>query len=321
MSVAAPLVSIGVPNFNYSHYIITALNSVLSQTYQNIELIIVDDLSTDNSVSVIENWMQNYNGPVKIRFIKNKINMGLTKVCNLILQNANGKYFQPLDADDVLLPGKLERQVKLLEASKNTALIYSNIGIIDETGNTIDNDYLQSIGYNRDDMPQGNIFEKLLCFDFIPLPSVLVNTEYARTVGGFDETTQLQDYYLWLKLAEKFEIIYLKENTAFYRKHNASMTGSSTTNPACVDSVLYIRFRYYKQSGKNIQKIIRNDIHWAAAYLYRFNYVTAKSWLRKDLLLNPGLKSVLYYTAIKLGIPYSFFHKIKSRFVSDTTVG
>ena len=295
-----------------AHYIVTALDSVISQSYQNIELIIVDDVSTDNSVWVIENWIQNYNGPVKIRFIKNTINMGLTKVCNLILKNARGKYFQPMDADDWLLPQKIEKQVRILEGTRNTALVYSNIGIIDESGNIIDNDYLQSIGYNKNNMPQGSIFEDLLCFDFIPLPSVLVKTDLARIVGGFDETTQLQDYYLWLKLAEKFEIVYQHENTAFYRKHAGSMTGNSATNPACVDSVLYIRFQYYKYANRRVQKIIRNDIHWAAGYLYRFKYATARTWLKKDLILNTGFKSAIYYAAINLGIPYVFFEKLKS---------
>jgi len=285
---------------------------VISQTYENIELIIVDDLSTDNSISVIEDWIQKYQGPVKIRFIKNKTNIGLTKVCNIILDNANGKYFQPLDADDMLLPEKIKRQVKILEASKNAALIYSNIGIIDETGNIIEHDYLRRIGYDKDDMPQGNIFEKLLHFDFVPLPSVLINTDYARMVGGFDETLQVQDYYLWLKLSKQFETIFLPENTALYREHTASMSNSSLTNPKSLDSVLNIKFRYYKQCNKNVQKIIRADIHWASAYLYRYNYATAKSWLKKDFLLNTGFKSAIYYAAINLGIPYAFFEKLKS---------
>ena len=72
-----PLVSVGIPNYNYSHYIIAALNSVINQTYQYIELIIIDDLSTDNSIDVIEDWIINYNGPVKINFIKNNKNGGL----------------------------------------------------------------------------------------------------------------------------------------------------------------------------------------------------------------------------------------------------
>ena len=308
-----PLVSVGIPNYNYSHYIIAALNSVINQTYQYIELIIIDDLSTDNSIGIIEDWIKNYNGPIKINFIKNSKNGGLTKVCNQILQNANGKYFQTLDADDLLLPLKIEKQVKLMEASGNTALIYSNIGVIDEAGNMISHDYLARIGYDENEMPQGNIFEKLFDFNFIPLPSVLVNTDYARKAGGFDESLQVQDYYLWLKLSEQFETIYLAENTALYRTHATSMSNSSLTNPRSVDSLLNIKFRYYKKSNKNIRRIIRKNIRFSSVYLYRFNYPSAKEWLKRNFLLNPGFKSMVYYVAIKLGIGYSFFDKIKSK--------
>lgn len=307
------MVSVGVPNFNYSHYIIGSLNSIVNQTYQNIELIIVDDVSTDNSVAVIEDWIKKYTGPVKINFIKNTKNGGLTKVCNQILQSANGKYFQTLDADDLLLPTKIEKQVRLLEASKNTALIYSNIGIIDEGGKIINSDYLGHIGYDKNNMPQGNIFEKLFDFNFIPLPSALINTEYARKVGGFDETLQVQDYYLWLKLSEQFETIYLAENTALYRQHAYSMSNSLLTNPRSVDNVLNIKFRYYKRCNKNIKRIIRKDIRSSATYLYRFKYSSAKRWLGRNLWLNPSFKSLGYFVAIKLGVPYSFLAKIKTK--------
>lgn len=307
------LVSIGVPNYNYSHYIEGALNSIICQTYQYIELIIVDDCSTDNSVAVIEEWISKYQGTFKINFIKNTINQGLSKVCNQILQHTKGKYFQTLDADDLLLPEKIEKQVGLMEGAKNTALIYSNIGVIDENRNMLNPDYLGRIGYNKDDMPQGNIFEQLFDFNFIPLPSVLINTEYAKSVGGFDSTLQVQDYYLWLKLSEQYETIYQAENTALYRVHSGSMSNSSLSNPKSYDSILNIKFRYYKTINEHIKKIIRKDIHSFASYLYRFNYPTAGQWLKRDVLLNPGFKSIVYYIATNLGIPFGLFEKVKSK--------
>ena len=308
-----PLVTIGIPNYNYSQFIITTLNSVKDQTYRNIELIVIDDLSTDNSLSLIDDWIDKYSGPLTIKFIKNSSNLGLTKSCNLILKNANGKYFQTLDADDILLPHKIEKQVEIMERSINTALIYSNIGVVNEDGVLISTDYLARIGYNKNEMPAGRIFEKLIHFNFIPLPSVLIDTTKARKVGGFNETLQVQDYYMWLKLSEQFETIYLPENTALYRQHNKSMSNNSLTSPSSVDSVLNIKFSYYKEGNPEIRKTIRKNIFPSAAFLYQYNYPTAKKWLRRNFLMNPGIKSSIYYVAIKLGIPYAFLSKIRPK--------
>lgn len=309
----SPLVTVGVPNYNYSHYVLNALNSIISQTYQHLEVIIVDDHSSDNSITVIEDWMKKYNGPAKINFIKNSHTGGLTRVCNQILQNATGKYFQTLDADDMLMPYKIEKQVQLLNSSEDIGFVYSNIGVMDESGNIINPDYLKRIGYNKDEMPEGNIFEKLFDFNFVPLPSVLVNTAHARIVGGFDETLQVQDYYLWLRLSEKFQVKYLSENTALYRVHSTSMSNSTTTNPRSVDSVLNIKFRYYKTANQRIKKIIRKNIFNSVPYLYKYSYPSTKTWIRRNLILNPGIKSLGYYFAIFTGIPYSFFDFIKSK--------
>lgn len=311
MQTSSPLVTIGIPNYNYAHYIKEAMNSVANQAYPNIELIIVDDCSTDNSIIEIENWIKNYSGNIAINFIKNEINLGLTGTCNVILKNAKGKYFQTLDADDIIFPQKIEKQVNLIEQGINVAMVYSNIEIIDENGKIINSDYLNQIGYDKNRMPEGNIFEALFDFNFVPLPSVMVNTEMARAAGGYDEKQQVQDYHLWLKLSEKHEVLFLKEKTAYYRSHQSSMSRSSKTNPRSVESVLNIKYKYFKNSSKAVQKIIKKNIHFSAAYLYEHKIPSAASWLKRDFLYNPGIKSFGYFVAIHLGIPFSFFGSIK----------
>jgi len=306
-----PLVTIGIPNYNYSGYVIDALNSVIEQSYSNIEIIIVDDLSTDHSVEVINQWIKEYQGSMKLNFIKNTVNGGLTKVCNQILYSATGKYFQTLDADDILLYDKIEKEVALLEVSNNAAFVYSNVAVIDESGKIIDQDYFRRIRYDKDNMPEGDIFENLFDFNFVPLPSILVNTEYAKNVGGFDESLQVQDYYMWLKLAEKYSTIYLPGITAFYREHSTSMSQSTNTNPKSIESVLEIKYRYYLHSNESIKKIIRRNIYVYSAYLYRSNYSSAGKWLKQNYRLNPGFVSFTYYIANVFGIPCSFLDTIK----------
>lgn len=307
-----PLVTIGVPNYNYGQYISLALDSVLNQTYANLELIIVDDCSSDNSLTVIDNWVENYKGAIPITIIKNETNLGLTKVCNIIMNHANGKYFQTLDADDILLPDKIKSQVKCFEQHEQAALVYSNIMLINQQGELINDDYLKYIGFDENRMPQGKVLDELFAFNFIPYP--LISTERAREVGGYDESVQVHDYYLWLKLAEKYEVIYEKGKTALYRIHTSSMSNSSSTNPESVENVLAIKFRYYETVAAPIKKIIRKNIYYSAAYLFEHQHPKAELWLKRNLQLNPGFKSFIYYVASRVKLPFSFFISLKKLF-------
>jgi glycosyltransferase involved in cell wall biosynthesis len=309
-----PLVTIGIPNYNYGHFIPKALNSVVNQSYRNIELIIVDDVSSDNSIEIIENWIRSYTGNIQIKFIKNKKNLGLTKVCNIILHNASGKYFQPLDADDILLPGKIEMQVAVLENSSDIAMVYSNVMVINESGEITNPDYCERINYDRRNMPSGRIFNDLLIFNFISLSSVLVNTQYARDAGGFDETIQVQDYYMWLRLSEKYEIRYVGGTLAQYRVHDTSMSGLSITNCASEESVMTIKYRYYKRSTPKLKQVIAKNIQNSSVYLYQQNYVSAKKWLTIAFRLNPSFKTGVYFLSIRVGVPFGFFKMLKLNF-------
>jgi glycosyltransferase involved in cell wall biosynthesis len=309
-----PLVTIGIPNYNYAHYIKNTLNSVAHQTYPNIELIIVDDCSTDDSINEIDNWIKNYSGTVKINFIKNEVNLGLTKSCNVILKNATGKYLQTLDADDIIFPKKIEKQVPLFKNGNNVALVYSNAEIIDESGKIIHPNYLEQIRYNENEMPQGKIFDALFEFNFIPLPSVLIDKEMALVAGGFDEHQQVQDYYMWLKLSEKHDMLYLNEKTAYYRSHQSSMSRSSKTSARSVESVLVTKYRYLETGNEVVKRIIKKDIFNSVTTLYQSKFPSAGIWLKRNAELNPGIKSFVYYISFHLGIPFRFFNTLKKIF-------
>lgn len=308
-----PLVTIGIPNYNYARFIIKCLNSIVLQTYENIQIIVVDDCSTDDSIQKIEEWMNAYKGNMSVRLIKNSVNLGLTKNCNLILKNAQGKYFQPLDADDYLLPTKIEKQVGILENDQYTAMVYSNTAVINEIGEITNPDYCARIRYDKHNMPFGKIKESLLIFNFISLPSVLINTEYARQVGGFDENLRVQDYYMWLKLAEKYLIRYIPETLAYYRVHSSSMSSHLSTSPASADSVLKIRYHYYQECDADLRKILARGIQFGSVFLYKNKYPSAKKWLKIAFKLNPGLKPFIYSLAIRIGVPFSFFEIIKGK--------
>lgn len=308
------MVTIGIPNYNYGHYIIGAIESAVNQTYRNIELIIVDDCSTDNSVETIETWIKNYKGHKPITFIRNKKNLGLPGSCSVILNNTSGKYFQTLDADDILFPDKISRQVNAFNSDEICCLVYSNANIIDENGHNTGEDYLKRINYHEHAMPQGNIFKELFKFNFIPLPSVLINTQFAKDIGGYDNDLQVQDYYLWLKLSEKHPVMFLPGLTASYRVHSTSMSNNEITNLSSIESVLRIKYRYYKSVDTSIKKIIKRNIHFSTAAFYKHKYSHAGIWLKRDLMLNPGLKSFIYFMFYNIGIPFTFLVSLKKLF-------
>src|SRR3982751_3665251 len=126
-----PLVTIGVLCYNYSRYIEAALSSLLEQTYPFIELIIVDDCSTELSVPAIKNWIADNN--IHCTFIQNKKNLGITKVSNMLVKKAKGKYISLFATDDIMLPEKIAKQVKILEETgEEYGMCYANVETMDE---------------------------------------------------------------------------------------------------------------------------------------------------------------------------------------------
>ncbi|NJK98763.1 MAG: glycosyltransferase [Bacteroidales bacterium] len=176
-----PLVSIGIASYNNATYIGQTLDSIKNQSYPNIELIIVDDSSTDNSKETITNWLSANNYPAN--FIVNTENVGLSRVSNIILNNSNGKYYQILGSDDFLDLNKISKQLELLEKDPDTsALIYSDALVIDSNDEIHSNSIWKYFNNYTNPMPEGYIFKQILSANFIPALSVLVRTEYAKAV-------------------------------------------------------------------------------------------------------------------------------------------
>ena len=118
MSDSLPLVSVGIASYNNGKYIVETLDAILGQTYQNIELIIVDDCSKDDSVSVINDWIQHKRERfTEVRFMVNDQNKGICYSCNRLLKNAKGKYFSLNGSDDIMLKNRIEENIKIFESA------------------------------------------------------------------------------------------------------------------------------------------------------------------------------------------------------------
>ena len=197
------LVTVGLLSYNYSIYIEEALNSIVAQTYKNIQLIIIDDCSTDSSVEVISKWIVDHN--VQCEFIIHKENFGICKSCNDILSLAEGKYITLFASDDIMNKERIERQVTEMEILDNEyGLCYSDAEIINECG-----EYkgLYSTVFKTGDFNEGNIFYKYFVQGFrIAAPTLFFKKDIFNKIGFFDENITTEDYSLFMKALPWFKI-------------------------------------------------------------------------------------------------------------------
>jgi glycosyltransferase involved in cell wall biosynthesis len=207
-------VSIIVPTYNRAHLVTETINSILAQTFKDFELIVVDNESTDNTEEVIKSYTDG-----RIKYFRHQ-NNGLVAVNrNYGISKANGEYIAFCDDDDLWMPEKLERQVKLLDLNKELGLVYSDSYIMDENGNLERYTLLSSSKLFR-----GNVFDKLFQSDFIPMLTVMIRREALSKVGTFDPKYIIaQDYDLWLRIAEHYPIDFTEEPLAKYRIHGGSV--------------------------------------------------------------------------------------------------
>lgn len=216
-----PLVSVGAINYNNGAFVIETLDSIKEQSYDNIELIIVDDCSTDNSLQLISDWLLSYNKPYK--FIRHPKNLGVCATCNDLLKNATGKYLSIIATDDIMMPDKLKVQVDILEhTGKEVGAVYSDAVIINEDSSVTDELFIQR--YRKfETFPSGNLYRHLIKGNFLPTMSVLVKMDCYKVIGVFDEELIFEDYDMWLRMSRKFDFIYSDYVSVKYRIRRGSL--------------------------------------------------------------------------------------------------
>lgn len=204
------LVSIVIPNFNNSYYISSCIDSVLQQSYRPIEIVIIDDNSTDNSIDIIESYQAK-----EIKLIKLKYNSGVSHCRNIGIKQARGEYLTTLDSDDILLSQyKLETEYELLkkhQEDNQDIIAFSNIVRLTESGKRI-----KVMG--GDNILEGSIFEQIYkraCF--IPRDFLCRREMYIKA-GLYDQNIKMyEDWDLKLRLAADNEFYYTGKEGIGYR--------------------------------------------------------------------------------------------------------
>lgn len=295
-----PLVSVGIPVYNTAKYIRYTLDSIKKQTYPNIEIIVVDDGSTDDSYKEVDSWSKENN--FEVMLISNKQNLGLTHACNIILNNARGKYLQKVDADDILFETKIERHVLMLETlGETTALVYSDAQLIDESGNVINQDYVDRIKY--DEKKTGDTYFDLLKINFIPNPSVLSRTTVIKEVGGYDTNLLFEDWDLWLRIAARYKLEFDTATTCYYRIHKQSMMADDAKTVTRNNTNIAM---YKKNIGisEKYNYLIMAKLKNLSIYSYFKNDPESKKKLKWYLDNKFDWKVFIYFILASLGIKH-----------------
>ncbi|TRX04542.1 glycosyltransferase family 2 protein [Flavobacterium gawalongense] len=218
--IKRPLISVIMPAYNASDYIMEAINSVIGQTYNNWELIIVNDGSTDSTAEIIKGYLSIDN---RIYYYYQE-NGKQGKARNLAISKSKGEYLAFLDADDLWVNNKLEIQVEQIQL-KNVDLVFSNAFVINDSEKT---DLNKVIHCYQGFLDSNEGLDRMIERNRIPILTVLVKRSKVIEVGMFSEKINMhEDSHLWLKLLINKAVLYgSNETLAIYRIHKNSSTAN-----------------------------------------------------------------------------------------------
>jgi len=207
------LVSIITPTYNAKKFIRATIESVQNQTYQNWEMILVDDASTDETVKIIQDFAEKDS---RIKLFKLEKNSGNGFARNIALEKAVGKYIAYLDADDLWFPNKLEKQIQFLKEN-NLPFTFSFYDCIDEEGNSLN---------RRVEAPVNLTYDELFFCNYVGNLTAIYDADYFGKIV-IEATQKRQDWRLWLTILKQIQVTTpVPEPLAFYRIRKDSISSS-----------------------------------------------------------------------------------------------
>lgn len=231
-----PKVSVIVPCYNHERYVKKCIESIVSQTYPNVELIVIDDGSKDQSPTILKDLATQHN----FIFVQ-QANRGLTGTINRALKEfATGKYICYCASDDFYTENRLEKQVDFMESHPETAFAYSKVYLVDENSN--------QIGEVKVSGKAGWVFEDLFLGKLnFPALSCIYDRVRLMETELYDETLMIEDSDIWYKLTQKYQVGFIDIYSGYYRRHESNMTRR--------------RVAMYKDTLKRLEKYKTNPLY------------------------------------------------------------
>lgn len=300
-----PLVSVVVITYNSEKFILETLESIKEQTYSNLELIISDDHSKDNTVSICREWTQKYSYRFKnVQIITSPTNTGISANCNRGYRNAKGIWIKGIAGDDALEKECISQYIDFINMHPQASICHSKQHCFNDTFNPSslniekeikDVDCLHTANPNHKKQ-----FLYLCLSNSISAPTVFMKKSLFDTIGGYDETIPMcEDYPMWLKITKNgYPFYFLNQYTTLYRMHSDSVFGSNSIN--------YLFKRFFKQDDIVYKHYIKSYAPFIIRFTHRYEYNLRKILDKLNLNKITPFTRIIYYI---FRLPYRILSK------------
>lgn len=271
-----PLVSVIIPTYKRTAYLKLTLDSIQNQTFQDFEVIVVDDgTPTEENRLLCEQYE-------KVQYIKIENSGGPAKPRNFGIQKAKGKYLAFVDDDDIWLPNKLEKQVRVLEENLDFGLVHGCCEVIDENG------ILQNRIIGRPGTPEvkhGDVKMRMMGNWTVMMPTSFVRKEIVKKVGFFNEIMPAagEDVEYWTRCSFETKFYYVDEPLVYYRIHNKNISTKNINYiklPYFLKKVLKIQLNLNKINQKDFLELRANLVN-SQIKMFKFNIIKSIYYLFK----------------------------------------
>ena len=278
-----PLVSILLLSMNHERYIEQCVNSILSQTYKNIEINYLDNASSDNTFILGKRLLQASGKPYKA--FQNVHSNGISKNLNFLISKSSGGFLIIISTDDWWDRCNVEIKLKFLIENPQYGMVYGD-GFFYYTNDTT------SLFSEQDSLYSGQILNELLIYNFIKAPSVMLNKIAIDKIGLFDEDLLIEDWDLWIRIAEKFPIGFIKAPLVFYRySHGGNL---SSKQEFIVSAVKQMINKYSGKYPVEMRLLTKRNVLREAFYKSTKPFrIKDFFWLVKNTQLNLSYGKVL----------------------------
>jgi len=299
--IGRPLVSVAIPCYNHERYIQDCIKSVIGQDYENIELIIIDDGSSDNSVEKIKEMIP----ACEERFVhfefRHRDNKGLSATLNEAIEWCRGAYYSTIASDDVLLPKKTSTLLRYMEEDKDVAGIFCGCYILDGNGKKIDSLRAPEKLYSFEDI----FFRK---YNIIA-PTQLLRLDCVQCVGGYPENLYVEDWYMWLALTEKgYKLRVVDGLLVGYRQHeNNSSKNALKMHDGRVEVLKYFSENPLQKKAVAINYLFASIDFTSISKIKAAKFLFESVSYNKEIIFSPLFASCL----LRLVIPRFVFAQAK----------